>query len=296
MYITLVSKTNKQRGKKMEQRKLKTGLKFREFDSVADVIAETERAHKKYAGSRVPVSKQNGDSRTRFTGAESYEEAAEKIKTYSPKNKKVNIDLSKIDRDANLEIAINRTVSGGSLDVGSFLAGEPECFVDMAPTVKSRAVILINGAYAHWASDNLLSNKASCIMSLIEALELKFDEVFCLVYFGADYRGKRFASFVNTGNIANDASEYYFFAEKSFFRRIMFGEFEAACENPYAPSITVASDLRREEIFEVFGDFDGIIHLKNTDYCRYEFDMRPEDFNDEKANKALSCIMEIIRA
>ena len=68
-----------------------------------------------------------------------------------------------------------RDVSGGSVDVGAFMSGEPECMIEMqlCEIAKPGKVIsiLVNGFYSAHTSEADITTRGAAIVALIDAIE-----------------------------------------------------------------------------------------------------------------------------
>lgn len=139
------------------------------------VRKQVELAKKKpkhgYPASRNTGASTRWDYNAGFDGAvklaeEGWSEGAEKIKSVVDK-------VSEILRPKTFQQEIKYDVTGGYVNVGMYLNGEPECFVNYVPPEKPRKPlrIVVNAAASAAVDAQALINRGAAIAAAIDVLE-----------------------------------------------------------------------------------------------------------------------------
>jgi hypothetical protein len=119
----------------------------------------------------------------------------------------------------NNKLAYSYDVVGDVLDMGSYLSGEPECWLQQAEIdTKPEIDIVVNISIASFVTQDVVNNRGALIVSLIDHLSNAYN-ISLKVYAGSrrDYQG--IDLFVNLGNSPLDIDGVAFaVAHPAFFR------------------------------------------------------------------------------
>jgi hypothetical protein len=135
---------------------------------------------------------------------------------------KINAKLDEVDG-----MGILMDTEGDYLDIGSYLAGIPECFAKVIPAEGFKRIIPVytGASVVYSISQDNIYNRGAAIMALVERL-LMTHRVDLVVYeFAEDVVGSKHIEayfHIDTDNDFSHDSMAFYVANQSFLRRIMF--------------------------------------------------------------------------
>ena len=150
-------------------------------------------------------------------------------------------DLQKVDIDTMahgiadvIEPAIIHGVTGGALDIGEYLANNPECWMLLEETEQAKPIVRVGACVVPSASVTAaeLMNRGRAIIALVEALELQQYSVELVALWCTKHRNDKITYISETvvkqaGEPWIPSSVAYAFAHTGFSRRLGFRALES---------------------------------------------------------------------
>ena len=148
-----------------QQKKFKYIQHFESLDSFIDTAITSKRAK----GEHYSYSSEKEDSG--WSGSESLQETLE-IAENGYELDKISAELEAIESSEQYELRQSFQVSGGEVEIGRFMTGEPECMIEFDIIESNKFVNIIIGVTesAGISSEQIL-NRAVSVCSIVDYLE-----------------------------------------------------------------------------------------------------------------------------
>ena len=180
----------------------------------------------------------------------------------------------------------NMSDSGLCVDVGTFLSGDPECFIAECTEFKPKKTIklIVNTSMAWTYSANQAHHRGAGIMSLVQMLKKQGYNVIIKIYNAVRMYSKKFVFFLDIpSNPLDVQSLSYCLISASFNRRLAFAWREIASKQTSCNDDGYGSSVAIDEVLMS----KDIIHFKGIDAesCSYNNQEETKEYIIETCDK-----------
>lgn len=174
------------------------------------------------------------------------------------------------------------------VDIGSYLSGEPECWVTEEFNYKPKRVVklLISVGCAWYYKENQIENRGAGIISLVQMLKKKGYIVKINLYKSTKYNDKQYTVFLRVPTNPLDLQSLsYALCNSSLFRRFGFAWLEKVTNksNCQDDGYGVSNPINEVAISKDIIHFQGM----NTEACNYNTEEITKDYILDLYNKFL---------
>jgi hypothetical protein len=233
------------------------------FNSTAELLDYSAEQHFVKLGSNRTFYGRSND------GIRALVESGAPTQTQTVNALKEKVRLFADDQDLTTGQEIAYDVTGDDLDIGRYMAGEPDCwsFHEPAPT-KPELTVIVNMCYYHGVTDREIQNFGAAVFSAIEELSLDYT-VRPIVVYGGNYKSSKDVLALRLPHDPLDLDGFStMVCDKAFFRRIIFNAWSRLYNNKYAPSQTTVREPNENELSYISegGKYIYIPGLDRGDY------------------------------